>query len=209
MLGADDGIVSTSALMLGVLAAGTGPRAILTAGIAGLAAGALSMAAGEYVSVSSQKDAEKADIDIETRSLEANPEAELAELAGIYESRGLDQKLALEVARQLHDRDAVGAHVRDELGIDHDALANPVQASLVSALTFSAGGVVPILAALIPGNSGFWIVALSLSALAISGSIGAYLGGAHRVRAALRVLIGGGLAMAVTALIGHLVGASI
>lgn len=209
VLGADDGIVSTSSLMLGVAAAAASPRAVLTAGIAGLVAGALSMAAGEYVSVSSQKDAEQADIDIEARSLKANPKGELDELAWIYEQRGLDRELSLKVARQLHANDAVRAHVRDELGIDNEAMANPLQAALVSAVTFSIGAVVPIAATLAPTEKAVWIVALSLVALAVSGSIGAYLGGAHRVRAAVRVLVGGGLAMVVTAAIGHFVGAAI
>jgi VIT1/CCC1 family predicted Fe2+/Mn2+ transporter len=211
VLGADDGIVSTSSLMIGVAAAGTSPKTILAAGIAGLVAGALSMAAGEYVSVSSQRDAEEADIDIEARSLKANPKAELAELAHIYERRGLDKDLAAQVARQLHAGDAVKAHARDELGIDESTLARPLQAAAVSALTFSLGAVVPILAALLARSTSAvpLIVGLSLAALAVSGSIGAYLGGAHRVRAAVRVLVGGGLAMAVTALIGRLVGASL
>jgi vacuolar iron transporter family protein len=208
VLGVNDGIVSTSSLMLGVLAASTSSKAILTAGIAGLFAGALSMAVGEYVSVSSQRDSERADIDIERRSLEANPDAELAELAEIYVNRGLKPELAAEVARQLHDHDAVRAHARDELGIDHDALANPIQAALASAVTFSLGALVPILAALLPlGNKSWLGIGLaSLAALAVSGGIGAYVGGGHRLWAALRVLAGGGAAMAITAFIGHLIG---
>jgi VIT1/CCC1 family predicted Fe2+/Mn2+ transporter len=208
VLGVNDGIVSTSSLMLGVLAAGPSHNAVLTAGIAGLAAGALSMAVGEYVSVSSQRDSEKADIAIEERSLAANPKEELQELAAIYTSRGLDQALALQVAQQLHDHDAIKAHARDELGIDGEALANPVQAALTSAVSFSLGAVVPILAALaVTGSkSALTIVLISLLALAISGSIGAYIGGGNRLRAALRVFVGGGVAMAATALIGHLIG---
>jgi len=209
VLGVNDGIVSTSSLMLGVLAASPSLNAILTAGIAGLFAGALSMAVGEYVSVSSQRDSERADIDIERRSIAQNPEAELAELAEIYVQRGLDPKLAAKVAQQLHAHDAVRAHARDELGIDHDALANPLQAAVASAGSFSVGAFVPILAALLPmgDEGGFMIVLLSLVALAISGGIGAYIGGGHKVWAALRVLGGGGAAMAITAYIGHLIGA--
>lgn len=208
VLGVNDGIVSTSSLMLGVLAATPSPKAILTAGIAGLCAGALSMAVGEYVSVSSQRDSERADIEIERRSLEANPEAELAELQQIYVDRGLTADLAAQVAQQLHDHDAVKAHVRDELGIDHEDLSNPLQAAFASAAMFSAGALVPILAALITweGKRAWLIVGFSLFALAISGGIGAYVGGGHKVRAALRVLLGGGFAMAITAFIGSLVG---
>lgn len=208
VLGVDDGIVSTSSLMLGVLAASHNSSAILTAGVAGLAAGALSMAAGEYVSVSSQRDSERADIAIEQKSLHENPEAELAELAWIYEQRGLDKELAAKVAKQLHDHDAVAAHARDELGIDHDALARPGQAAVASAVAFSVGAVIPIIAALLSSDrTGGWAITISsLIALAISGAVGAYIGGGHRLRAALRVLVGGGAAMAVTYLIGHLIG---
>lgn len=207
MLGVNDGVVSTASLMLGVLAASASHPAILTAGVAGLTAGALSMAVGEYVSVSSQRDSEKADIAIEKHSLINNPSEELAELAWIYEQRGLDADLAQKVARQLHDHDAVAAHVRDELGIDHEALANPGQAAIASATAFSIGAVVPIVGALLSGSGGaVLIVTLSMVALAASGAVGAYIGGGHRVVAALRVLLGGGAAMALTALIGHFVG---
>lgn len=166
------------------------------------------MAAGEYVSVSSQKDSEHADIAIERRSLEDNPKEELEELAHIYVHRGLTPALAAKVAQQLHDSDAEAAHLKDELGIDPDNLANPAQAAIASALSFSVGAFVPILAALaFPQHlDTLGIVALSLMALAISGAIGAFLGGGHRVKAAARVLIGGAVAMAVTALIGHLIG---
>jgi VIT1/CCC1 family predicted Fe2+/Mn2+ transporter len=208
VLGANDGIVSTASLMLGVSAAHASNHAILTAGVAGLTAGALSMAVGEYVSVSSQKDSEHADIAIERRSLQANPEAELEELAHIYVHRGLDPKLADQVAQQLHAHDAEAAHLRDELGIDQTTMANPLQASLASAVSFSVGAIVPILAAIIlpDRQSGLGIVIFSLVALAISGGIGAYIGGGHRLRAASRVFIGGGAAMAITAFIGHLIG---
>ncbi|MDB5184987.1 MAG: hypothetical protein JWN38_795 [Candidatus Saccharibacteria bacterium] len=208
VLGVNDGIVSTASLMLGVLAASQSSKAILTAGVAGLVAGALSMAAGEYVSVSSQRDSELADIAIERKSLDENPKEELAELAWIYEQRGLDAKLAQQVAEQLHDHDAVAAHARDELGIDHEALANPTQAATASAIAFSIGGAVPIIAALIATkNAGGWAITIaSLVALAVSGAVGAYVGGGHRVKASARVFVGGGVAMAITALIGHAIG---
>lgn len=208
VLGADDGIVSTSSLMLGVLAASASRSAILTAGIAGLAAGALSMAVGEYVSVSSQRDSEKADIAMEERSLAENPEEELEELTQIYQSHGLDRKLAEQVASKLHERSAIEAHAREELGIDQESLANPLQAALASAVAFSVGALVPILAAvLVKGHEdGLVLVVASLVALAISGAIGAMIGGGHRVRAASRVFFGGGAAMAITAFIGHLIG---
>lgn len=208
VLGVNDGLVSTSSLMLGVSAASTSKGAVLTAGVAGLAAGALSMAVGEYVSVSSQKDSEQADIEIEKRSLADNPKEELAELAQIYERRGVEPKLAKQVAVQLHEHDAVAAHARDELGIDHDDLANPLQASIASACAFSFGAIIPIIATIT--TTAAWharaIVISSLVALAISGAIGAYIGGGHRIRAALRVFVGGGVAMAITAGIGKIIG---
>jgi vacuolar iron transporter family protein len=211
VLGVNDGIVSTASLMLGVSAANSSGAAILTAGFAGLTAGALSMAVGEYVSVSSQRDSEYADIAIERRSLASNPDKELEELAHIYVHRGLKPELAQEVAKQLHDHDAEAAHLRDELGIDQSDLANPVQASLASAVSFSLGAVVPIIATLVlPHRLDAWgIVGFSLAALAVSGAVGAYIGGGHRVRAASRVFFGGGAAMAITALIGHIVGRSV
>ena len=208
VLGVNDGTVSTASLMLGVSAAHASNSAILTAGIAGLAAGALSMAAGEYVSVSSQRDSEKADLAIERRSLAANPKAELEELADIYVNRGLDPKLAKKVAEQMHAHDAEGTHMREELGIDTDNFVSPAQASVASALSFSIGAVVPIIAALVfpqrMVTAG--IVILSLLTLAISGAVGAHIGGGHKIKAAFRVLSGGAAAMAITALIGHLVG---
>jgi VIT1/CCC1 family predicted Fe2+/Mn2+ transporter len=208
VLGVNDGIVSTSSLMLGVSAAAVSRSTVLTAGVAGLVAGACSMAMGEYVSVSSQRDSERADIAIEKRSLAANPDGELQELASIYEQRGLKLALARQVAQQLHEHDAVAAHARDELGIDHEALANPSQAASASALAFTIGAIIPIAATLLTtGAMTKWsIVVSSLIALAISGAVGAYVGGGHRVRAAARVLVGGSIAMAITALIGHLVG---
>ncbi len=208
VLGADDGVVSTAGLMLGVTAAHASRSAILTAGIAGLTAGALSMAIGEYVSVSSQKDAEKADIDIERRSISKNPEEELEELAQIYQKRGLDAKLAHQVAQQLHEHDAVAAHARDELGIDQDELAKPVQAGLASTISFTIGALVPIIATLLShGSATAWAIVISaLAVLGIFGATGAIIGGGHRLRAAARVFVGGGIAMAITALIGHIAG---
>lgn len=208
VLGVNDGIVSNSSLMLGVLAASHSSSAILTAGIAGLAAGALSMAAGEYVSVSSQGDSEKADIAIETKSIRENPDEELDELTWIYEQRGLDKALARKVAEQLHNHDPIASHARDELGIEYHAMAKPVQAAVASAIAFTIGSIIPILAALYSSNQQgvLAITITSLVALAISGAVGASIGGGSKIRASLRVLIGGGLAMAVTYSIGLLIG---
>ena len=211
VLGADDGLVSVSSIMLGVSAAHANSSIILTAGIAGLVAGAMSMAAGEYISVSSQKDSEKADILQEKKSLKDNPDEELAELTEIYIQRGLDKKLAKQVAVQLHDHDALEAHLRDEIGIDPEDLSNPVQALLASAIAFSFGAIIPILATLIfkGPHSGMAIVIATLLFLGISGAIGAFLGGGNKIWAAARVFLGGGIAMAVTSLIGHLIGRSV
>lgn len=211
VLGVNDGIVSTSSLMLGVLAASQNNTAILTAGVAGLAAGALSMAAGEYVSVSSQKDSEKADIAIERKSIMENPTEELDELAWIYEQRGLDKKLAYTVAKQLHEYDAVASHARDELGIEYGAMAKPVQAAVASAVAFSIGAAVPIIAALFStAQTGVWVITIAaLAALLVSGAVGASIGGGHKLRASARVFIGGGLAMAITYSIGLFVGGAI
>jgi len=211
VLGVNDGIVSTSSLMLGVLGASASKEAILTAGVAGLVAGAISMGVGEYVSVSSQKDSEKADIEIERLSIESNPDAELAELALIYEKRGVERNLAIEVATQLHAHDAVGAHARDELDINQDILANPAQAALASTIAFSLGAILPLIAALLSNDTNgiFMIIGFSVVGLTISGGIGAYLGGGKKRKAALRVLIGGSAAMAITYGIGLLIGHSL
>jgi VIT1/CCC1 family predicted Fe2+/Mn2+ transporter len=211
VLGANDGIVSTSSIMVGVAAATSDVPTILTAGIAGLVAGALSMGAGEYVSVSSQRDSERYDLDIERRSIEAMPEAEEAQLTAIYMERGLDEKLARQVARQLHEGDAVRAHARDELGINVDELARPWQAAFASMGSFTIGAAIPVLAALLVHGDMATpaIVVSSLLALIVTGAIGAYVGGGHRVLAALRVLLGGGLAMVITGLIGRLVGIAV
>ncbi|MDB5160000.1 MAG: rane protein [Candidatus Saccharibacteria bacterium] len=211
VLGVNDGIVSTSSLMLGVLAASANQTAILTAGIAGLVAGAISMGVGEYVSVSSQKDSEKADIAIEERSLAMHPEEELAELALIYERRGVEKELALTVAKQLQAHDAVDAHAKDELNINQAVLANPIQAAIASIAAFSLGAIVPIIATLLPTGSNrvYMIVGFSIVGLAISGTVGAYIGGGNRLTASLRVLIGGIIGMAITYGIGLLIGHAI
>ncbi|MDX6701166.1 MAG: vacuolar iron transporter family protein [Baekduia sp.] len=210
MLGANDGIVSTASLVLGVAASGASGSAILTAGIAGLVAGALSMAAGEYVSVSSQRDAEQADIRLEQRELRTDPPGELRELAEIYERRGLPPDLAADVARALTSGDALQAHLRDELGLSEDRLARPLQAAWASALSFSTGAALPLLAvALVPAAARIVAtVAVTLIALGVLGDLGARLGGAPRRRATIRVVSWGAIAMAITAAIGALVGAA-
>ncbi len=201
VLGANDGLVSTASLVVGVAAAGSGRTEVLIAGLAGLVAGAMSMAAGEYVSVSSQTDAEQADIARETRELRDTPEAELAELTQIYRARGLDEGLARQVAMQLTQRDALGAHARDELGISETVTAHPVQAAVVSALTFAVGAVVPLLVALLvpAAQISLTVAATTLVALAVLGGLGASAGGAGVVRGAARVTFWGALAMAATA----------
>ncbi|MBF9030457.1 VIT family protein [Rhodobacterales bacterium HKCCE3408] len=211
VLGANDGLVSTSSLVVGVAAAGSGKPEVLIAGLAGLVAGAMSMAAGEYVSVSSQTDAERADLARETRELEETPEAELEELTGIYVERGLDRDLAEKVARQLTERDALGTHARDELGISETVSARPVQAALVSALTFATGAVVPLLFALaVPEARIALVVAGStLVGLAVLGGLGASAGGAGVVRGAVRVTFWGALAMAATAIVGSFFGVTV
>jgi VIT1/CCC1 family predicted Fe2+/Mn2+ transporter len=210
VLGANDGILSTASLVLGVAASGASGAAIVTAGIAGLVAGALSMAAGEYVSVSSQRDAELADMRLEERELQRDPEGELRELAAIYEQRGLPPALANEVALTLSRRGgALVAHARDELGLDEERLARPYQAAWTSALSFSAGAALPLVAVgVTPASARIGVtVAVTLVALALLGDLGATLGGAPRRRATVRVLVWGAVAMATTAGIGALVGA--
>lgn len=211
VLGADDGLVSTSSLMLGVAAASASRQAIFTAGFAGLIAGAMSMAAGEYVSVSSQRDSERADLEIEARALKDYADEELQELTNIYVERGLEPKLAKQVAEQLHARDALAAHARDELGFDEGSMAKPIQASSSSAASFAAGAIVPIIAAaLFKGSASHWaIVITTLLALAITGVVGASIGGGNRFKAAARVFVGGGLAMLVTAVLGKLIGSAL
>jgi VIT1/CCC1 family predicted Fe2+/Mn2+ transporter len=208
VLGANDGIVSTASLLVGVAAASTGKHEILIAGIAGLVAGAMSMAAGEYVSVSSQSDTEKADLKRESSELLHIPEMELDELTGIYVQRGLTPELARQVAVQMTAHDALGSHARDELGITEMTSARPVQAALASAATFSVGAALPLLVAWIsPLNTLIPLVAVSsLVFLAMLGVVSAQAGGANRRTAALRVTFWGTLAMAITALIGRLFG---
>jgi VIT1/CCC1 family predicted Fe2+/Mn2+ transporter len=211
VLGSDDAIVSTASLMIGVAASSASQQAILVAGVAGLVAGSMSMAVGEYVSVSSQRDAEQADIELEQRELTGQPQAELRELAMIYEQRGLEKALAMKVAEQLSARDRLGAHMRDELGIDQASLARPLQAAWISAASFAAFALVPIVALVVAPTALRIpvIAALSLLSLAALGAFGGHLGGAPLGRAALRVTLGGALAMAVTAAIGRILGVSV
>lgn len=208
VLGANDGILSTSSLVLGVAGAGGSGAAIVTAGIAGLVAGALSMAAGEYVSVSSQRDTEEADLSLERRELANDPEGELRELTGIYEARGLPYDLASQVAQALTAQDAMAAHVRDELGLEADRRARPLQAAWSSAAAFAAGAALPLIAAATaPGSARTpTIVGVTLLALALLGTTGARLGGAPRLAATGRVLLWGAAAMAITYAIGAAIG---
>ena len=211
VLGSDDAIVSTASLMIGVLASSASREAALIAGVAGLVAGAMSMAVGEFVSVSSQRDAERADIAREKRELSVQPQAELRELATIYVKRGLDENLAMKVAEQLSAHDRLGSHMRDELGIAQTALARPMQAAWISAASFASFAMIPIVALLVsPAHLRVpSVAAFSLVSLAALGALGGHLGGAPLVRASLRVTIGGALAMAVTAAIGVLLGTSV
>jgi vacuolar iron transporter family protein len=211
VLGANDGLVSTAALMLGVAAATNTRSAVLVAGFAALAAGAMSMAIGEYSSVSSQRDSELADLERERKELDEMPAAEVAELTAIYQRRGLPHQLARQVAVELTNHDALGAHARDELGLDPNNLARPGQASAVSAFSFSSGALLPVLITLVTpkGARVPLIVAVTLVALGVLGAVGAHLGGAPKGRAAVRVLVGGGLAMLVSAAVGHLAGTAV
>jgi len=208
VLGANDGIVSTASLVLGVAAAGADSQGILVAGVAGLVAGAMSMAAGEYVSVSSQADTEQADLARESRELAARPDHEHAELTAIYVKRGLDAALASDVATQLMEHDALGAHARDELGISDALSARPVQAALASAGTFAVGAALPLLVVvLLPVSALMYAVSgSSLAFLAALGSVSARAGGAPVILAASRVTFWGALAMAATAGVGALFG---
>ncbi len=211
VLGANDGILSTASLVLGVAAAGAGRSAIVTAGVAGLVAGATSMAAGEYVSVSSQRDTERADLALEERELIATPDLERDELAAIYRDRGLSPELAAQVAEELSAGDQLRAHARDELGIDPDDLSRPFQAAWASAVSFAVGAAVPLIAiAFAPSGARIAVaIAVTLVALAALGVVGARLGGAPTGRAALRVVVGGAFAMAVTMGVGALVGSAV
>jgi len=211
VLGANDGLISTASLIVGVAAADSSRSAILVAGIAGLTAGALSMAAGEYVSVSSQRDTERADLERERRELIDSPEAERNELAQIYRKRGLSAELAEKVADELSALDRLTVHARDELGIDVTTLANPLQAALVSALSFTVGATVPIVVVWLSSASLRLpaTIAVTLVALVVLGAVGARLGGAPQRRAALRALIGGTLAFLISLAIGHLTGTAV
>ena len=211
VLGANDGLISTSSLVVGVAAASPDRSAVFVAAIAGLAAGALSMAAGEYVSVSSQADTERADLGREREELASSPEAEKAELAEIYVARGVSPELAGQVAEQLMARDALGAHARDELGIHALTRARPIQAAVASAASFAVGAALPvILAVVLPIEvltTG--VVAATLALLLALGGVAAHLGGASLTRGALRVAFWGAVAMACTAMVGRLFGAAV
>ncbi len=209
VLGANDGTISVASLVIGVAAAGASQESILLTGVAGLVAGAMSMAAGEYVSVQSQADTEDADIEREKRELATDPVHELEELTSIYESRGLDQPLARQVAEALMKKDALGAHARDELGITETLRARPIQAAFSSAISFVAGAVIPIAAALLAPSSRIAEVssATALVALVILGGTAAYAGGASIVKGAMRVAFWGALAMGLTAGVGRFFGA--
>lgn len=211
VLGANDGIVSTASLILGIAAANAARGSIILAGTAGLVAGAMSMAAGEYVSVKSQEDTERADLALEADALSKNRELEEEELAAIYRDRGLDQDLALQVARQLMRHDALAAHARDEIGITEQLSARPLQASFWSAAAFSTGAAVPLLtAALAPAQWLLWCVpALAIILLGLLGAIAARAGGAPGLHGAVRVCFWGSLAMALTAFVGKLFGISV
>ena len=208
VLGANDGLLSTASLIVGVAAASSSASSILVAGIAGMVAGSVSMAAGEYVSVSSQHDTEQADLARERAELASQPDAEFEELANIYMKRGIAKDLAHTVAKQLMAKDALGAHARDELGITEELTARPIQAALTSALTFAIGAFMPLLVVLIsPRAILVYAVAITtLLFLAVLGAIGARIGGSSILKGALRVTFWGALALALTAAIGALVG---
>ena len=205
VLGANDGLVSTASLMIGVVSAGKNDF-VVTAGLAGIAAGAMSMAVGEYVSVRSQNDIEESDRKLEIEHLAIDPEGELEELTQIYQSRGISRGLAEQVARELHEHDALGAHLRDELG-QHDATkARPVQAAIASAISFTAGGFIPFMGALAPtlGAKAWSIIGITFVGLSVAGLISAKTAGSSVLRTTARILIGGALGMAITAGVGQL-----
>ena len=211
VLGANDGIISTASLMVGVATAATPSSTVLITGIAGLVAGSMSMAAGEYVSVSSQADTERADLARESRELAADRGAEVKELADIYVGRGVEPVLAVQVAEQLMAKDALAAHARDELGVSEAISANPVQAALTSAATFASGAILPILAAFFSpkGILAATVFGVSLVVLAALGAIGARAGGAEILKPTIRVAFWGAIAMAVTAGVGALIGKAV
>ena len=207
VLGVNDGLVSNASLMLGFVAAQTNVSTVITAGLAGIAAGALSMAVGEYVSVSSQTDIENADREIEQAHLALDPEGELRELAQIYEKRGVPAPLAMQVAEAMHAHDALEAHLRDELGQHDLTKARPLQAAIASAAAFTTGGLIPMIGVLIPTiiNQGVSIIVITEIGLALAGIIGAKISGTRPLPPTIRILVGGSLAMAATAGIGALV----
>jgi len=211
VLGANDGIISVSSLAIGVAAASSDSDAIILATFAGVVAGALSMAAGEYVSVSSQTDIEKADIAREAKELEEEPEEELKALAYIYEQRGLKKETALQVAKELTENDALAAHVRDELGITEISQANPIQAALASGASFLAGGALPLLVTFIaqPAHIEYWIYGSTILALMLLGAFSAKTGGAVVSKAVVRVTVWGTIAMGLSAAVGYLFGVTI
>jgi len=211
VLGANDGIVSTASLIVGVAAASAGRSEVLVAGIAGLVAGAMSMAAGEYVSVSSQADTEQADLERERRELATEPEKEFDEMTSIYMKRGLDESLAKQVATQLMSKDALAAHMRDELGLSEVTAANPIQAAMASAATFAVGAALPLLLVLIVPLGNLVVVefVMSLLFLALLGAVAAKAGGSSVIKASLRVAFWGAFAMGLTALIGRLFGTQV
>ena len=211
VLGSNDAIVSTASLMMGIAATNASRDAILVSGFAALTAGAMSMAAGEYVSVSSTADAEAADIAREKQELATEPHGELVELAGIYHKRGLDKNLSMQVAKQLSAHDRLGAHLRDELGIEEHNRARPFQATWISAVSFALFALLPILGLVIAPNGYRMhsIAVITIVSLGALGALGGRLGGASMLRASVRVMVGGALAMAVTSGIGHLLGVSV
>jgi VIT1/CCC1 family predicted Fe2+/Mn2+ transporter len=211
VLGANDGVVSVSSLVVGVAAGGASQSSILLTGVAGLVAGALSMAAGEYISVQSQADTENADLNRERKELAEEPEKEIEELKSIYMNRGLDEDLAQQVAVKLMEVDALAAHARDELGITDELRARPIQAALASAAAFAVGAIVPIIAALLASAHLVSLVTTvtTLLTLTVLGSLAAFAGGASVVRGAVRVTFWGALAMGATALVGRLIGTSL
>jgi len=211
VLGANDGIVSTASLIIGIAASAASSQYILFTGLAGLVAGAMSMAAGEYVSVSSQADTERADLETEKRALRDSPDAELDELIDIYKMRGLSADLATQVAAQLTEHDALAAHARDELGISPNLAARPVQAAFSSAISFAVGAALPLIAALLAPHAYITPVVafVSLLSLILLGILSAYAGGANRLRATMRILFWGSAAMIVTGLVGHVIGVAV
>lgn len=210
VLGANDGIISTASLLMGVAAAGTDSHTLLITGVAGLTAGALSMATGEYVSVSSQTDIEQADLAREARELKDNPDSELRELTGIYIQRGLSPQLAGQVAQALSQHDSLAAHARDELGLNEANRANPLQAALASALAFASGASLPLITAWLAPHAQVqpWLIGSTLPFLALLGAIAARTGGANLWHGASRVVLWGALALVITALIGRWFGVS-